>query len=155
MVFTPAGPDDDALMEQFKRDTVQAVMGDAALFDVWFPAERSYASYLERCRALDPASCVLVNVDGAVAGALHLNVHDNGNGHLNNIYLKPEWRGKGVGERMMAYAEAFFKKHGCRRAYLKTHPDATKVVAFYKRMGWQFESITPQGMVEMSGKIAL
>jgi ribosomal protein S18 acetylase RimI-like enzyme len=104
--FRPIPVEDYPLAEQFKRDTTLAVNGSDALFDVWFPPERSYAAFVARTQAFDPDSCVFLLVDDEIAGGLHLCISKDGSGYLNNIYLKPEWRGQRLGDHLDAYAVA-------------------------------------------------
>lgn len=151
--FRPLTVDDYALAEQFKRGTVLAAMGDERLFEVWFPAERPYSVLLARAQAFDPASCVFIEVDGVAVGGVHLFVRENADGgrdgHVNNIFLLPEWRGKGLGEKLDGYAMAFFRRHGVTWAGLRTNPLQPKVVAFYQRMGWRLMGEAEEGMVWM------
>lgn len=143
------------LAEQFKRATARDVTGREDLFDTWFPAgKKSYADFLARMQAFDPESCVLALVEGEVVGHLDLRIKEDGTGYLNNIYLKPEWRGQQLGDQMMAYAMRFFAKHGAVRAALRTLPRATKVVAYYERLGWQQVRMCEDGMVWMEREVS-
>ena len=142
--------------EGFKRATVLEVMGDERLFDVWFPAERTHAMFLQKLQAFDPAGCVLVVVDGAVAGHLDMAIRfteDRPVGHLNNIYLKPEFRRRGLAEVMMAHAYGFFRKHGADWATLKTSPQRPTLVAFYEQHGWRKVGDAEHRMVVMGREI--
>lgn len=137
------------LAEQFKRATALDATGRDDLFDTWFPPEWSYAKFLARMQAFDPESCVLALVNGKPVGHLDLRIKEDGTGYLNNIYLKPEWRGQRLGDQMDAYAMRFFAKHGTVRAALRTMPSAHKVVAYYERLGWVQERMCDDGMVWM------
>lgn len=148
--FRSLRPEDYALSETFKRATVVDAAGREDLFDVWFPPERSFAAFLRELQAFDPASCAQMLVDGAVVGEITLNLMKDGRGKLNNIYLRPEWRGKKLGDAMDAYAMAFFRRHGITEAALRTNPANTKLVGFYLRMGWQMGAMSDHGMVWMT-----
>lgn len=149
IIFRPMREADFALAERFKRATVIAAMGEDTLFETWFPPERSYRMFLESMLAFDPESCGILHVDGTVAGSVEMRLFSNGQGHLTNIYLEPEWRGRGLGEVLDGYAMAFFRKHGADYATLRTNPKQPKVVAFYERLGWRPKEIVKFGMMEM------
>lgn len=133
-----------------KRATALAAMGNTTLFDTWFTAEAPFDNHLKKLLAFDPASCVFALLDNEIVGHLHLMIVEDGScGYLNDIYLKPEHRGRGLGEQLHAYTMEFFRKHGVGRAMLRTNPEQPKLVAFYERMGWVLGAPAPHGMVWM------
>lgn len=104
-------------------------------------------------QADDPLSCVLAWKDGVAVGHVHVFIRKDGRGFLNNIYLLPEWRGRGLGDQLDAYAMGFFKRHGVRQAVLRTNPEKGKLVAFYKRVGWRLGEMSEHGLVWMEREI--
>ena len=149
LTFRPITEDDYDVAEAFKRATVRDMMGTEALFGVWFPPERSYRDFLRRTQAFDREGCVFAWVGDEIVGGLHLCLRDDGTGYLNNIYLKPEWRGQRLGDALEAFAVAYFKRHGASYATLRTYPQQPKSMAFYARLGWQLVGPHEDGMVEL------
>lgn len=154
VTFKPLTVDEYPIAERFKRATVMDAMGDGSLFDGWFPVERSYASVLAATQAKDPAASVLAWLDGVAVGQVDLRFKDNGMGHLANIYLVPELRGRGLGDQLDQYAVDFFKVRGVDKMSLKTNPKQPKVVAFYERRGWKMTVEDGYGFVWMMKDIA-
>lgn len=150
LTFRPITDADLALAKDMKRATVLAATGDPTLFDQWFHAERPLEDHLKQLMEFDPESCVFALLENEIVGHLHLMIVEDGTcGYLNDIYLKPEHRGQGLGEQLHAYYMAFFKKYGVQRAMLRTNPKQPKLVAFYERMGWVLGEPSKFGMVWM------
>jgi ribosomal protein S18 acetylase RimI-like enzyme len=58
---------------------------------------------------------------------------------LEDLYVLPTARGKGVATALVAYAESFAQETGVERLTLATAHDNRKAQALYKRMGYQKE----------------
>ena len=150
LTFRPPQDEQEyALAERYKRATVAAATGDDTLFERWFTPDRPYAAFVADIQAFDPGGYVLAWHRGAAIGQMEMKLRKDGSGMLNNIYLLPEWRGKGLGADMNAHAMAFFRKHGAVRAALRTNPGNTKLITFYTRMGWELGNLCDNGMVWM------
>ncbi|TLF46007.1 GNAT family N-acetyltransferase [Halomonas urmiana] len=52
---------------------------------------------------------------------------------LASVYVRPEWRGRGIASRLVRRVEEEAQAHGHRRFYLYT-PDQQ---ALYRRLGWK------------------
>ncbi len=150
LTFRPITETDFVQAEAMKRATVMAAMGDTNLFDRWFNHDYPFENHLKKLIDFDPASCVFALLDNEIVGHLHLMIVEEGTcGYLNDIYLKPEHRGRGLGEQLHAYTMDFFQKHGVNRAMLRTNPAQAKLIAFYERMGWVLGAPSSFGLVWM------
>jgi ribosomal protein S18 acetylase RimI-like enzyme len=56
--------------------------------------------------------------------------------HLDMLFVAPSERGKGIGEELLADAEARMKDSGIREAYLYVAPGNLGAIRFYERHGW-------------------
>ena len=85
-----------------------------------------------------PASDVLVGVDdaGEVAGSVMVG-HDGHRGWLYYVAAHPDWRGKGVGRRMVEEAEEWLRQRGIAKAQLLVRDTNTAVIGFYERLGFE------------------
>jgi ribosomal-protein-alanine N-acetyltransferase len=63
-----------------------------------------------------------------------------GNGHVISIAVRPEWRRKGIGTKLMETLLNAFKKRGLKRAVLEVAVSNREAIAFYERLG--FKTIT-------------
>ncbi|MET7399392.1 GNAT family N-acetyltransferase [Dactylosporangium sp. NPDC005572] len=77
----------------------------------------------------------VADVDGAVGGLLVLLVRDD---HLlvDNVAVRPELQGHGVGGALLAFAETTARAHGRPELRLYTNAAMTENLAYYARRGW-------------------
>jgi ribosomal protein S18 acetylase RimI-like enzyme len=55
---------------------------------------------------------------------------------LDNIAIHPDWQGKGLGRRLMDFAEAEARRRGWAMIRLYTHALMTENQALYRRLGY-------------------
>ena len=56
---------------------------------------------------------------------------------LDNVAVAEAARGRGIGKRLVAHAEAEARRRGCRAIALYTHETMTENVALYAKLGYQ------------------
>jgi len=56
---------------------------------------------------------------------------------LGGVVVDAAYRGKGIGRRLMEYAEAWGRARGCAAVYLKTRVDREDAHAFYEHLGYR------------------
>jgi len=61
----------------------------------------------------------------------------DGSGHVISIAVRPEWRGRGIGVKLMESLLDAFKKRGLKRAVLEVAVSNEEAVRFYKRLGFK------------------
>jgi ribosomal protein S18 acetylase RimI-like enzyme len=85
-----------------------------------------------------PSSDVLVGVDdrGGIVGSVMVG-HDGHRGWLYYVAAHPDWRGKGVGRRMVEEAEEWLRQRGIAKAQLLVRDTNTAVIGFYERLGFE------------------
>lgn len=86
------------------------------------------------------AEVVLACKDGEIGGfALFYGNYSTFRGqcglHLEDLYVRPEWRGHGVGRRLLSHLAALTIERGCRRLEWWVQADDTRAVAFYDMLG--------------------
>ena len=57
-------------------------------------------------------------------------------GYVHLVYVAPDWRATGVGDRLDAYTSAWLREQGCRRARLSVSETNERAIRFYRRCGW-------------------
>ncbi|KAA2284594.1 GNAT family N-acetyltransferase [Arenimonas fontis] len=87
---------------------------------------------------------VLEEDDGTRAGFLHLQLVEDfftggRNCHVSDLAVAPGHEGRGHARRMLAFAEAFAREHGCERMTLAVFPGNARARALYESEGWQYE----------------
>ena len=60
---------------------------------------------------------------------------------LNELFVLPEHRQKGLGRQMLDFVRSWAKEQGCVYLALVTHPGNTTAISFYEEMGMETESL--------------
>jgi len=89
----------------------------------------------------------LAEEEGVIVGTIAAVVESEGL-HIRGMAVRPTSRGRGVGHRLLACAEAFARRRGLARLFLSTTPFLTEAIRLYERGG--FRSV-PSGPCEMFG----
>ena len=79
---------------------------------------------------------VLEDADGAIAAIIVLLPKPD---HLllDNIAVRPDRQGQGLGRRLIEFAEAEARQLGYRELRLYTHEKMTENIALYRRLGFE------------------
>lgn len=108
----------------------------------------AYAPYVERIgkppgpmlddygkRIAEGSVSVLEGADGAILAIIVLLPHGD---HmlLDNVAVRPEAQGQGLGRRLVAFAEAEARRLGFAELRLYTHQKMTENIALYRRLGF-------------------
>ncbi len=66
---------------------------------------------------------------------------------LDNVAVHPDYQGRGIGRKLLKFAEAEAAHRGYHTIYLYTHEKMHKNIALYTRMGYvEFERRTVMGL---------
>ncbi len=79
----------------------------------------------------------LLFADGALAGCVGMKESDNDHAELKRLYVRPEFRGHRLGEKMVRKIMSDAKEAGYRWLRLDTLPGLKTALALYRRMGFQ------------------
>lgn len=79
----------------------------------------------------------LATVDGVPAGCGGYRQYEDGSGEVKRMYVRPEFRGSGIGRRVLEAIEAFGRSQGVPRLILETHRDLAPALALYQRAGFE------------------
>ena len=127
-VVAPAHPDAEALM----------AMLDAEVTDIYADAGdvETGALSAEMKAAFDGVFLVARRGGAAVAcgGVLVL---DDGTGELRRVYARPEERGTGTAQALIAELERAASERGISRIVLETGDRQTRAIAFYEALGYR------------------
>ena len=88
------------------------------------------------------AEVVLANVDSTVAGfALFFHNFSTFLGrpglYLEDLFVKPEWRGRGIGQRLLVHLAGLAVERGCGRVEWTVLDWNEPAIAFYESIGAQ------------------
>jgi putative acetyltransferase len=79
---------------------------------------------------------LVAEVDGEPIGSAILTPYGDGEIKLSKLFLKPEFRGLGLGREMLGRSEAEAAERGHRRIFLRTRALYAEAVRLYERAGW-------------------
>lgn len=80
---------------------------------------------------------VLVSeADGRLAGFLSLLRWPQATGAVDDIAVRPDLQGRGLGEAMLRWALAWFRQEGMRRAWLDVLLGNTRALSLYRKLGF-------------------
>lgn len=111
-------------------------------------AEHAYAKYVGRIgkkpmpmiqdfgKAVAEGIVWVAEVDNAFAGYLIAYEKTPGSLHVENVAVPPEQQGKGLGKRLLSFAEALARTRGLPRIDLYTNEKMTENLSVYPRLGF-------------------
>lgn len=74
---------------------------------------------------------LVYEIDGSIVGCIHLQQHEDGKLiEIGSVYVQPFYQNKGVGRRLIEYAETDARKNGARRLLALT----TQATAFFREI---------------------
>lgn len=96
---------------------------------------------------------VAETAQGARGGFLHLQTTVDfftgaPNCHISDVAVAPGLDGRGIGSRLLAFADTFAKRRGCRFVTLSVFPANTRARALYERHGYGVELVRMAKAVE-------
>jgi len=109
-----------------------------------------------------PAAEVVIawDNDGAVGFALFFHNFSTFLGrpglYLEDLFVKPEWRGRGVGRRLLSHLAALARDRGCGRFEWAVLDWNEPAIAFYRRMGaellddWRICRVTGEALATLA-----
>ena len=132
--------------------TPEVLQWAQAIREQVFVVEQGIPRELER-DGLDAASIhVLARHDGAPAATGRLTIASDREGVLARIAVLPDYRGKGLGQRVVQHLEALARREGLATVSLKPHH---YLEDFYQKMGYatvpgSFSTVGPHPLLTMT-----
>lgn len=155
-----------------------AVLGDAALIVELIRGLAEYEKMLDQMETTEEAvrsslfpsggrppdaSCVIAEVDGAPAGfALYFFNYSTFLArpglYLEDLYVKPEFRGQGLGKALLLHLAGVARERGCGRMEWAVLDWNTPAIEFYESLGarrmneWQLCRLTAADLAALASK---
>jgi DNA-binding MarR family transcriptional regulator/GNAT superfamily N-acetyltransferase len=118
------------------RDALRRYFAElAARFPAGFDADQAGA---EDDVGLGPpeGTFLVISADGTTVGCGGLKHIDGAIGEIKRMWIDPDWRGLGLGARLLAELEAVARRLGRVRLVLDTNETLTEAIAMYLRAGY-------------------
>jgi ribosomal protein S18 acetylase RimI-like enzyme len=147
-VLRPAGDTDRPVLERFMAGLQEH---ERAMEANRTPGAEMAAAHvavlLDRVAAHPAAGCLIAEVAGVPVGFLlwtievdegfHLPLAARVAGCLSDLWVEPEARGRGLGRRLIAAAEAHLERHGVRHVTITAVARNAGAIALYERLGYR------------------
>jgi len=85
----------------------------------------------------DGGSLLIAWIEGAPAGTIALRRLDHRAGEVKRLYLRPQFRGRGLGRHLVEQVIARAREIGYETLYADTLPIMTDALNLYARMGFE------------------
>ena len=134
----------DILIRDAEENDAQAVAN--LLTELGYPSTPNFAARKIQQLAQSPADRVLVAIiDGTVGGVISLHItpclHEESNlARVTALIVHEDYRGHGIGRKLMQTAEAIALAKGCRRVEITSSDSRCEAHAFYRRLRYEEQS---------------
>jgi putative acetyltransferase len=103
---------------------------------------------LEAIPESDLIFMIIRTLSGAAVGCGAVVLRLAGEGEVKHLWIDPEHRGHGLGERLLSQLERQARQEGCRRLILTTVSRQHGAVTLYLRNGYRFIDDGPKAVME-------
>jgi len=93
-------------------------------------------SEIQKKISRDPDLFLIAESDGRVIGSV-IGGFDGRRGLIYHLAVSAEFRGRGIGSRLMEELESRLRAKGCLKCYLLVTDDNFEAEEYYRRRGWQ------------------
>ncbi|MEP7136960.1 MAG: GNAT family N-acetyltransferase [Chloroflexota bacterium] len=90
---------------------------------------------IEKKISRDPDLFLVAEFDGTIIGSV-IGGFDGRRGLIYHLAVAKEYRGRGIGSRLLDEVEARLRAKGCLKSYLLVTSDNEDVMQYYERHGW-------------------
>ena len=113
-----------------------------AVLEPLYPSESRHGFSVAKLLA-DEVAFFVVRVDGQAAGCGGVKLIGSKYGELKRMYIRPQFRGRRLGEALMEQLAAYTRAHGITLLRLETGIHQHAAIRLYERAG--FRRIAPFG----------
>jgi ribosomal protein S18 acetylase RimI-like enzyme len=97
---------------------------------------------IEKKLQRDPELFLVAESSGKLIGTV-VGGFDGRRGYIYHVAVIPEFRGQGIGHRLMQEVEKRLRARGCIRCHLLVNNDNHEAMSFYEKNGWKPLEDTP------------
>ena len=124
------------------RDASELIEELDDVLDPLYPSESRHGFSIEKL-IQDNVAFFVVREDGKPAGCGGVKLFGTEYGEVKRMYVRPEFRGAGLGRKMLRHLEDYARKKGVPVLRLETGIYQSEAIGLYERYG--FERVEPFG----------
>ncbi|MCX2905576.1 GNAT family N-acetyltransferase [[Curtobacterium] plantarum] len=114
-----------------------------AFQNVLYPAESNHCLDLPKVND-ELLRCIIVRDEGGLpAGCGALLFHENGSAEIKRVYIRPEYRGRKLGEQIVSVIETIASEKNSSLLELETGIHQQPAIALYRRCGYEICNAFP------------
>lgn len=132
--FAPLGQEIEEYI-RYRKDAWQLIYGTLEGFNgsgFWLDAQKTIGP--------DPNAMVVGYMGSTPVGMIQLSPHRDhhkGVGYIPFIYLRPEFRHRGLGIQLIGHSVSFYRNLGRKKLQLSVAPTNAHAISFYEKFGFQ------------------
>ncbi len=100
-------------------------------------------------KLLEAKSIYVAKKENKIIGYIIINITEKDNGFMryrklldiDTLCIDEEYRGLGIGTKMLNFAKEFGKNNGCTDMYLTVNPQNTNAIRVYEKFGMEVDKI--------------
>jgi GNAT superfamily N-acetyltransferase len=123
-------------------EAIQLITELEAILDPLYPAESRHGFSVEKL-VNEGVAFFVMREDGLAAGCGGIKLFGMEYGELKRMYVRPQYRGAGLGKLMLDHLAQYARQHGVETLRLETGIHQTEAIGLYER--WGFTRIPPFG----------
>jgi putative acetyltransferase len=123
-------------------DASQLINELQALLEPLYPPESRHGYPIEKLLQ-EKVAFFVIRVDDLPAGCGAIKLFGSVYGEVKRMYVRPQFRGQGLGKRMLEQLESYAQERGLSLLRLETGIYQTEAIALYEKYG--FKQIPPFG----------
>lgn len=122
---------------------VEAKKESDSLYDIEWPFSEKGSEYYKKAIVDQDKNCFIAEIDGDIIGFLNASSRTDMKygeikiAELDEIFVKPEYRSKGIGSKLVHEFLKWIKEIGAKRMMVQTFAASDKAINFYKKFGFQ------------------
>jgi len=105
--------------------------------ELGFPAKAGSATEQQVAEWVTEDRVDAAEAGGEIVGAVRLETTDPDRAKLSRLGVRDDWKGRGVGSRLLDHAEAVARDWGCERIWLTTPGEHPYLPDLYRRRGYE------------------
>lgn len=99
--------------------------------------EENRSVYIPYNQLDDIHDVVIAYDEDTPVGCASFKKYDDKCAEVKRVFIKPEYRGRGISKQLMEFLENSARKHGYRRLILESGAPLTAAMALYKEIGYK------------------
>lgn len=113
------------------------ILIDLLDFELWERNPDRQAEYVAHNKLSPDTRTIVASFEGKPVASGAFRKPDNSTAEIKRMYVREEYRGRGISKKVLAELEAWAGEEGCSRAILETGMPHFEAISLYKKSGYR------------------